>query len=448
VVRVPRFGPRRHTQQGAALIVAVVLFTLIGVTTILAVARGTDEQTQKDGRTAEALAAAKQALLGFAAGIALTGAERPGDLPCPDMDNDGSADPPCATEGLRLGRLPWRTLGLGDLRDGDGERLWYAVSTRFKNNPRTSCADHADPGCLNSDTHGTITVRDASGAVVYDGLSNGAIAVLISPGAVLRRADSPTDPQVRDAAGINNPINYLDVLPAGGEDNANFVDAATNGFVAGPVLDANRRVIVNDRIVTITHQDLLPALERRVVQEVAYCLNQYAAASGQRYPWAADMLESGLNNKYLDSDAPAARRYGRIPDEPFTRTQSDDAAMSANWTSGCKLTVGSWWTNWKSQIIYSLAEAYQPGAAAACGSCLSVNLPSAPSAANVRYVVIAAGMVLAGQDRSAPPGTVNVNPANFVEFENSTSPTAPDPIFEVRLISASFNDRLAYFPVP
>jgi hypothetical protein len=29
----------------------------------------------------------------------------------------------------RLGRLPWKTLGLPDLRDGDGERLWYAVSS-------------------------------------------------------------------------------------------------------------------------------------------------------------------------------------------------------------------------------------------------------------------------------------------------------------------------------
>ena len=106
-----------YLQRGAALIVAVVLFALIGVTAILAVARGTDSEAEKERRTTDALAQAKAALIGFASGVALTGAERPGDLPCPDMDNDGSADPPdspCPTAANRLGRLPWRTLGLPD----------------------------------------------------------------------------------------------------------------------------------------------------------------------------------------------------------------------------------------------------------------------------------------------------------------------------------------------
>ena len=54
------------------------------------------------------------------------GASRLGDLPCPDRDDDGDADavPGCDTAALALGRLPWKTLGLPDLRDGDGERLW------------------------------------------------------------------------------------------------------------------------------------------------------------------------------------------------------------------------------------------------------------------------------------------------------------------------------------
>ena len=43
-------------------------------------------------------------------------------------------------------------MGLDDLRDGDGERLWYAVSNNFKYNFRTACAAPGDPGCLNSDS--------------------------------------------------------------------------------------------------------------------------------------------------------------------------------------------------------------------------------------------------------------------------------------------------------
>ena len=39
-----------------------------------------------------------------------------------------------ATTQLGSGRLPWKTLAIPDLRDGAGERLWYAVSVRFKRN--------------------------------------------------------------------------------------------------------------------------------------------------------------------------------------------------------------------------------------------------------------------------------------------------------------------------
>lgn len=437
--------PRRQQQRGAVLIVAVVLFALIGATAILAVAPRADSQAERARRTTEALAQARQALIGFAAGIALTGPERPGDLPCPDIDNDGSADPPCATEVTRLGRLPWRTLGLADLRDGDGERLWYAVSTNFKNNPRTPCANHADVGCLNSETRGTITLRSASGTPIYDGTVNGAVAVIIAPGSALRDA---TINQDRSAAGINNPRNYLDIAPSG-EDNFDFLDSAANGFFTGPVVDAYGNVIVNDRIVAITPQDMMVVLERRVAQEVASCLNQYATANGQKYPWAADMLESGLNNKYHDYEAPAARRYGRVPDEPFTRTQTDDGSMIPAWAAGCTLALGAWWTNWKGLVLYALAEPFQPGGLIACGvSCFTVNRPFAAPAPDVRFVVVVAGTALPPQDRTAPPGTIDTNPANFVEFENATSPTAPDPTFEIRTIGADFNDRLAYFPVP
>ena len=457
-----RSGARSRRQRGAALIVSVLLFAVIGVTALLAFARASESESDRDRRTTEALAAAKAALIGFAGGIALTGSERPGDLPCPDLDNDGVADPPCSTETSRLGRLPWKTLGLPDLRDGDGERLWYAVSRNFKNNPRTPCPNHADVGCLNSNTLGTITVRDAAGAVVHDATNvdpvtnNGIVAVVIAPGAVLTRDDSPGSPQVRDATGTNNPVNYLDVQPGGGEDNANFVDAAPslNGFIAGPVVGPSGQVIVNDRIAAITLQDILPVLERRVVQEVAVCLRDYAAVSGQKYPWAADMIQSGLNNNYLDNAVVTARSYGRIPDPPFTRTQSDDGTMGAGWVGACKILVGGWWTNWKSQVLYAIAPAFQPGGAAACGSCLTVIRPpsiGAP-ATSVRVVAMSAGRALPpqssppfpGQNRSAPIGTVNTDPLNYVEFENATSDTT----FEIRFVSATFNDRLAYFPMP
>ena len=455
-----RSGVRSRRQRGAALIVSVLLFAVIGVTALLAFARASESEAGRDRRTTEALAAAKAALIGFAGGTKLTGSERPGDLPCPDLDNDGSAELSCPLEAQRLGRLPWKTLGLPDLRDGDGERLWYAVSKNFKNNPRTPCPNHADAGCLNSNSLGTITLRDASGAIVHDATNldpithNGIVAVVIAPGAVLARDDSPGSPQVRDATGINNSVNYMDVAPAGGEDNANFVDtpiATTNGFISGPVMGPSGQVIVNDRIAAITLGDILPVLERRVVQEVAVCLRDYAAANvGRKYPWAADMLESGLNNNYLDSAAATAGSYGRIPDAPFTRTQSDDGTMGAGWVGACKIPpplpapqpAVNWWTNWKSQVLYAIAPAFQPGGAAACGACLTVNRPNGAPVASVRVVAMASGRALSGQNRILVGA--NTNPANYVEFENATS----DAMFEIRFASVTFNDRLAYFPMP
>ena len=463
-MRSPLRSSLRHgRERGAALIVSFLLLAMIAITFLLAFARASESEAQRDRRTSEALATAKQALIGFAGGVAFTPptfAERPGDLPCPDLDNDGSAELSCPTAAERLGRLPWKTLGLPDLRDGDGERLWYAVSINFKNNPRTPCPNHSDAGCLNSNTLGTISVRDSSGALVHDATNtdpvthNGIVAVVIAPGGVLARQDSPGSPQARDAGGINNATNYLEVQPAGGEDNANFADSTTNGFISGPVVGANGAAIINDRILTIGLQDILPVMERRVAQEAAFCLKAYAAANGQKYPWAADMISSATNNPPLGnySDA-SARLYGRIPDPPFTKTQTDDATMGLAWVGACQIAVGTWWTNWKSQVLYSIATDFRPGASAACGGCLAVNRTTGGAATGVRMIVMVAGRALSGQNRSAPIGMVNANPANYVECQNSTAPLTPDPTFDAVCTIGGpplppLNDRLAYFPMP
>ncbi|HEV8519801.1 MAG TPA: hypothetical protein VGQ54_14595, partial [Burkholderiales bacterium] len=187
------------------MIILVVLL-LIGVgAALFAFMRPASQAIERDKVTAAALAQAKAALIGYAVAWRLDipgPTPRVGDFPCPDMNNDGTAGASCSNGGgTTLGRLPWKTLGLPDLRDGDGERLWYAVSTNFKNNPATSCVLPSDPGCLNSDSRGTITIRDSTGALINDGsnpdpyIPSGAIAVVISPGSILQRQGtaSPQD---------------------------------------------------------------------------------------------------------------------------------------------------------------------------------------------------------------------------------------------------------------
>lgn len=449
---------RRHRQAGAALIVAVLLFALIGISALIAVARGTDSQAEKDRRTAEALAQAKAALIGYAVDVVLD-SFRLGELPCPDTDDDGTAiisatglPEVCDAQEKRLGRLPWKTLGLPDLRDGDGERLWYAVSSSFKRDNASHCGLPTDPDCINSDSLGTITVRDPVGNPVYDATPTGrtgVIAVVIAPGAVLTREGAGA-PQDRSSGGKNIASNYLDI--AMGEDNANFIDGTMNGFINGPIRQAGN-VIVNDRIAVITYQDLIPLLEKRVAREVGVCLDQYATANGGRYPWAADTSQAALNNRFSD---PSGNRGGRVPDgtigsvnpdQVFTNTRIDSGNTMADIWPGPPCNLGrdlAWWTNWKLHVFYAMSDTYSPSAVPNCSvpvaPCLRIMRPIGPLP-GARYFVTVAGKPLAGQQR-LDPGQ-RANPANYLEGNNAVIATTPE-VFDEHRSDIPFNDVAVY----
>ena len=395
--------------------------------------KSSSSQTERDKITAAALAQAKEALIGFAEGVNLiSSAARPGDLPCPDTDDDGQAQSSCDAQVKRLGRLPWKTLKLPDLRDGYGERLWYAVSTNFKNNTRI--------GNLNSDTIGTITVRDASGTIVNNGVQfTAAIAVVISPGASITRQDGLV--QTRDVAGNLNPKNYLDIL-VGTEDNAGFIESTTDGFIKGRIWDSSRNTVVNDEFVTITYSELMPLVEKRVREEVLACLTYYAANNDGRYPWAAKMDTSAtpLPPAYSDDSNVL---FGRLPDTPFVNTQTDGGALSTMddiWTPECNIKSASgWWLNWKEMVFYAVAGGCKPSPATGCSGTLVVNPPS--STPDKRIVVIVAGRRLAGvsggqlRGNNAEKGTA----ANYLESNNLSG--AP---FQQGKATPSFNDNLGY----
>src|SRR5215470_17126053 len=114
---------RRSRQRGVAAVILVALFSVILIGVLLSSLSGKSSQNQADEKSFPALAQAQAALIAYAAGHPTL----PGRLPCPDVDNDGVEDAPCGAVGAnQLGRLPWKTLGIPDLRDGSGECLWYA----------------------------------------------------------------------------------------------------------------------------------------------------------------------------------------------------------------------------------------------------------------------------------------------------------------------------------
>ena len=135
-----------------------------------------------------------------------------------------------------------------DLRDGSGERLWYALSPNFR--------DHASAPPLNSDTAGQLTVTGAS-------TTTGVVAIIFAPGEL-------RGTQVGDTANANNVANYLE-----GENNNGDLTFTT----------ALASTTFNDRLLTITSDNVFNVVTARVAGEVRSALEQYRTANGY-YPFA------------------------------------------------------------------------------------------------------------------------------------------------------------------
>jgi len=182
-----------------------------------------------------------------------------------------------------IGRLPWRDarLNFHDARDASGERLWYAVSDNFARGLGSF---------VNSDTVGSITIQDRSGAVLYDGSVNGVAAVIIAPGAPIDRngnlqdrsvanADLPFDMIADTDPGIIDPDNYLDLF--GAVDNADFVNGTTNGFVTGPIFNpVDGSLAVNDQMIVITAAEVIAMAEKATLQAYRDAIIGYMANVG------------------------------------------------------------------------------------------------------------------------------------------------------------------------
>jgi hypothetical protein len=298
-----------------------------------------------------------------------------------------------------------------------------------------------------------------------------------------------------------NPVNYLDVVgppvmtvagaTASTEDNAGFLDGSNaDGFINGVIRDANGKIVVNDRLITITYEDLMPLLERRVAKEAYNCVAAYGAASNGRFPWAASVSASASG----DYSSVQNERFGRMPDS-FAQTllglisptsmaiadiilrgvvttvctTSPSTCMSNNWPNAsvsypCNITTGSWWRNWKEQVFYGVADAYKPAATvqilppavttpapAPCDGiagnydCLAVSPPTANTVDNKRFVVIVSGKRLSSVSGGQPRSSLadKQNPANYLEDENGNN-TGTSNIYGQQLPTATFNDTLLF----
>jgi len=222
----------------------IIMLLALAVSSMIFMRKSMSLSSRKYAReeaTMQALAQARDALVGYALTYRdMHDTEVFGYLPCPDSSDkagifhpgDGSAAGNCGQAGqASIGLLPYRTLQLPDLRDADGNCLWYAVSGSHKNNPKGSDADA--PLLLNGDLRGQFRIRDTSGnlLVTPDDAQGGAVAVIFAPGPALAgQARSPTGYPC--SADPSEYAKYIDVVPSFPNDDATFtqgqVDSAIN----------------------------------------------------------------------------------------------------------------------------------------------------------------------------------------------------------------------------
>lgn len=261
----------------------VALLLLIGAYFMFGPLNWAAVRVDRDRVSNDALLRAKEGLVAYA----VADPNRPGELPCPDVNNDGASVPIVDYAGSNcvslIGRLPWKTLGLPDLRDDAGEPLWYALSDDFH-------ASGTVP--LNSDT----AFRAGNTSLSIAGLQSASnlVAVVFAPGAPLVRQDAATL-QDRSAAGSLNAGNYLDF--AGGQSNSD----GDRVFVSAPKSEA-----FNDRALPIHSDDIMWLVERRAGREFSQRLREHydgwkAATGSGFYPWAAPFgdpasMQAGQNN--------------------------------------------------------------------------------------------------------------------------------------------------------
>jgi hypothetical protein len=316
---------KRRNQSGVAVIAIVTVLLLVGAYVFIGSLNASSIRVDRDRATRETLLKAREALIAYAA----ADANRPGELPCPDVNDDGKLvlgedfiGSNCVS---LIGRLPFITLDLPDLRDDTGERLWYALSDDFHANGSVA---------LNSDT----AYRVGNTSLTINGLqpAGNVVAIVFSPGAVLQR-EGAAAVQQRSCSGGScdmsgkctsapasntpkcNAANYLDVVA--GVDNAD----GDTVFVSAAKIDS-----FNDRLMPIHSDDIMWLVERRAGREFAQKLREHydawqSAVGDGFYPWAAPFTDpanaqAGQNN----------RQEGLLPVSP----------ASVVWTSG-SVTSGS-----------------------------------------------------------------------------------------------------------
>jgi hypothetical protein len=241
----------RPPARGLALIGVLAVVTMLTLTAFVSQIGAITSHSNfaRDVQARLALNIARQALIAAAA----DNRNRPGGLPCPDRDGDGEAELTCDRPEHRLGLLPWQTLKIGDLRDASGERLWYALAYRYRNDP---------DAIINSATVGDLAIPSRR-------LSDLA-AVVIAPGAAMRD-------QVRGERSVRNSAAYVET---------------TLNVTTGALVEAAES---NDTLEPLSAAEVWASVDNvvgaRIAREIGPLIESEYIAQWKRLPYAAPFTD-------------------------------------------------------------------------------------------------------------------------------------------------------------
>ena len=319
-----------NKQKGAALIFMAFIIGLAVITYLLHALDPARLRLEQDKKTMQTLNEAKQALIAWS----VSHQYNPGQMPWPDRNGDGIYDgsSDCVTTPFQysflLGQLPskpdtspcldpnngltvyaglstYPSLGQ-EFRDAQGNRFWYAVSRNLVYDSEHNESPIINPGMINppyaitpylrqggTQPYPWLKVLDRNGNLVSDKVA----VVIIAAG-------NPLVGQNR-AAVAPNASEFLDSFKIGAANYKNSDSAlADEDFIMGEDsrnVSASDPTFVqpynfNDKLVYITIDELMAALEKRAGEEVRANLAAYAKLNGN-YPFAANLGGAGAANK-------------------------------------------------------------------------------------------------------------------------------------------------------
>lgn len=337
-------GPGRGTgtlilrERGAALLVLLILLVLASCAILIdRPVQTLPVRLERDAATARSLSEAKTALIAWAVTLSPAAGKDvvPGLLPFPDRNRDGNYDGKgdCVTFGLNdshlLGRLPWAgdatpcpRLGLNiDVRDGAGEHLWYAVSRNLLSRGRSRPVN-PDIGHPDRADYPWIRLRQARGDVITYPVSGEPLAiaaVIIAPGAALdgqdRSGQAPGPAEFLDSVRIDT-VTFDNADADGCPDAAPAPCGSPQYGEEFVYADALSDLGFNDRLAYITVDELMRAVEKRVLGEAAIALTRYRDAFGA-YPWLAEFRSPRAHPSFKSTLSSSGQLPVHLQDEIF-----------------------------------------------------------------------------------------------------------------------------------